>query len=94
MKAENTKRDWEEELSKVIGDPLAFQIGYRVRQFKDQTRQFKQDGEQMLFEYVRYELNLLPSRNQVETFNQTVTELDRELAELEKRLITLTGQST
>lgn len=86
MKDSSKQRDWEEDLSKVVGDPLAFQIGYRVRQFKDQTRHIKQDGEQMLSEYLRYELDLLPSKTEFDSFCQDVQQLEQQLAELESRL--------
>ena len=86
MTTERAKRDWEEDLAKLVGDPLAFQIGYRVRQFKDQTRAFKDDGEQMLKEYVRYELDLLPARTEFETFAQQVAELDNRFKVLEAKL--------
>ena len=79
-------RDWEEDLSKIIGDPLAFQVGYRVREFKDKTRHLKQDAQQMLNEYLQYELDILPSSSQVNAFNQNVEQLDKRLAELEARL--------
>ncbi|WP_093447060.1 hypothetical protein [Thiomicrospira sp. ALE5] len=86
MTTERAKRDWEEDLAKLVGDPLAFQIGYRVRQFKDQTRAFKDDGEQMLKEYLRYELDLLPARTEFETFAQQVAELDNRLNEMDARI--------
>ena len=79
-------RDWEEHLSKIIGDPLAFQIGYRVREFKDQTRHIKLDAQQMLTEYLQYELDLLPASSQVSAFNQAVDQLEAQLAELEVRM--------
>ncbi|WFE68001.1 hypothetical protein P8S54_07145 [Thiomicrospira sp. R3] len=92
MNAQNTEHDWEEELSKIVGDPLAFQIGYRVRRFQDQTRQLKQDGEQMLSEYLRYELDLLPARSEVEGFNQAVTELETQVEALEARIVNLSAK--
>lgn len=79
-------RDWEEDLSKLIGDPLAFQVGYRVREFKDQTRHIKLDAQQMLSEYLQYELDLLPASSQVTAFNQAVDQLETQLAELEARM--------
>lgn len=86
MTTERAKRDWEEDLAKLVGDPLAFQIGYRVRQFKDQTRSFKDDGEQMLKEYVRYELDVLPARTEFETFAQQVAKLENRLNEIDGRI--------
>lgn len=79
-------RDWEEDLAQLIGDPLAFQVGYRVREFKDQTRHIKLDAQQMLSEYLQYELDLLPSSSQVSAFNQAVDQLETQLAELEARM--------
>lgn len=79
-------RDWEEDLAQLIGDPLAFQVGYRVREFKDQTRHIKLDAQQMLSEYLQYELDLLPSCSQVQAFNQDVEQLDHRLTDLETRL--------
>ncbi|MBE0493638.1 MAG: hypothetical protein IBX48_04785 [Thiomicrospira sp.] len=79
-------RDWEEDLAQLIGDPLAFQVGYRVREFKDQTRHIKLDAQQMLSEYLQYELDLLPSCSQVTAFNQKVEQLDSHITELEARL--------
>lgn len=92
MNAQNTEHDWEEDLSKIVGDPLAFQIGYRVRAFQDQTRQLKQDGEQMFSEYLRYELDLLPARSEVEGFNQVVTELETQVEALEARIANLSAK--
>lgn len=86
MTTARAKRDWEEDLAKLVGDPLAFQIGYRVRQFKDQTRTFKDDGEQMLKEYLRYELDLLAARTELQTFAQQVAELDNRLNEMDARI--------
>ena len=86
MKIKSSSHDWEEDLSKLIGDPLAFQVGYRIRQFKQQTQQIKQDSEQMLSEYLRYELDLLPSRSEIENFNQQVNELENRFKVLEEKL--------
>jgi ubiquinone biosynthesis protein UbiJ len=79
-------RDWEEDLAKLVGDPLAFQIGYRVRQFKSQTQTFKQDSKQMLNEYVRYELDLLPARSELASFAKQVAELENHLNDLDARI--------
>ncbi|UQB42791.1 hypothetical protein JX580_02530 [Thiomicrospira microaerophila] len=90
MKTKPSSHDWEEDLSKLIGDPLAFQLGYRVRQFKQQTQQIKQDSEQMLSEYFRYELDLLPSRSEIENFNQQVNELENRFNEIDARIERMT----
>ncbi len=86
MSARDSNRDWEEDLAQIVGDPLAFQIGYRVRDLQQKSQQIKQDGAQMLSEYVRYELDLLPSTSQIELFNQQVSQLDADVQRLEQRL--------
>lgn len=93
MASQDRTRDWEQDLSKLIGDPLAFQVGYRVREFKDQTRQLKQDAQQMLTEYVRYELDLVPSPLDLTRFNHAITQLESDTDALEARLIRLTQSS-
>lgn len=86
MNSSGSTRDWEEDLAQIVGDPLAFQIGYRVRDLQQKSQQIKQDGAQMLGEYVRYELDLLPNAGQIELFNQQVSQLDTDVQRLEQRL--------
>lgn len=86
-------RDWEEDLAKLIGDPLAFQIGYRIRDakahFAQSSSQRQHDISQMLSEYIRYELNLVPSQAELSAHAQAVCELESRVAALETRLSTL-----
>lgn len=86
MNSSGSTRDWEEDLAQIVGDPLAFQIGYRVRDLQQKSQQIKQDGAQMLSEYVRYELDLLPCRAQIDHFNQQVTQLDADFQRIEQRM--------
>lgn len=92
MNSSGSSRDWEEDLAQIIGDPLAFQIGYRVRDLQQKSQQIKQDGAQMLSEYVRYELDLLPSKNQVEQFCGEVKACESRLNRLEEKLNALTAK--
>jgi ubiquinone biosynthesis protein UbiJ len=92
MNSSGSSRDWEEDLAQIIGDPLAFQIGYRVRDLQQKSLRIKQDGAQMLSEYVRYELDLLPSKNQVEQFCGEVKACESQLNRLEEKLNALTAK--
>jgi ubiquinone biosynthesis protein UbiJ len=86
-------RDWEEDLAKLVGDPLAFQIGYRIRDakahFAQLSSQHQHDIHQMLSEYIRYEWSLVPSQTELSAHGQAVCELESRVAALETRLNTL-----
>lgn len=82
-------RDWEEELAKLVGDPLAFQIGYRVRDAQKHGQQLSDDARQMLSEYLRYELDLIPNQSELIEFNQNLAELTARFEQIEQRCHTL-----
>lgn len=92
MNSSGSTRDWEEDLAQIVGDPLAFQIGYRVRDLQKKSQQIKQDGAQMLSEYVRYELDLLPSKTEVKQFCDHVNVCESRLSRLEEKLNALTAK--
>ncbi|MFA6700387.1 MAG: hypothetical protein WCS28_09475 [Thiomicrospira sp.] len=92
MNSSGSPRDWEEDLAQIVGDPLAFQIGYRVRDLQQKSQQIKQDGAQMLSEYVRYELGLLPSKTEVKLFCDDVNVCESRLGRLEEKLNALTAK--
>lgn len=78
--------EFEEKLSQIVGDPLAFQIGYRLRDAKQKAGKQAQDAKQMLVEYLKYELDLAPSRAEVEAFGKEVTELTENLDALSDKI--------
>ncbi|WP_041435269.1 hypothetical protein [Thiomicrospira cyclica] len=86
-------RDWEEDLAKLIGDPIAFQIAYRIRdakaQFAQSSDQRQQDFSQILNEYIRYELNLVPSQAELSAHGQAICELESRVTAVEARLSNL-----
>lgn len=81
--------EFEEKLSQIVGDPLAFQIGYRLRDAKQKASKQAQDAKQMLVEYLKYELDLVPSQAEVENFGLKVSKLEQELEELSSKIQSL-----
>jgi len=81
--------DWEEQLSKYIGDFMAFKVGNAVRHGQTVLQQTKQTGQQTLKEYLQFEINLLPTKSQVAHFNQAVQTTAQQVDQLEQRLQTL-----
>ena len=81
--------DWEEHLSKIVGDAAAHQFGQFWRESRRWGRQTSatllQDGR----EYLQQELRVLPSRSAVESFLNTVDVLREDADRLEARLVRL-----
>ena len=84
--------DWEEHLSKVVGDALAHQLGTLWRGFHDWRRRAEttllQDGG----EYLQQELRALPPRPAVESFLRAVDVLREDADRLEARMARLRRQ--
>lgn len=78
--------DWEEQLSRLLGDVVAHQIGSRARAFGDWARQtldtLTEDGR----EYLHEEAHLLVSRAELEPFLAAVDVLRDDVERLEKRI--------
>lgn len=67
--------DWEEELSKVVGDVAAHQSGEAVRKTGHWLGASRQSLEMSLSEYLQEEAQLLPRPEEVAEFNRGVDEL-------------------
>ncbi|MCB1776402.1 MAG: SCP2 sterol-binding domain-containing protein [Candidatus Competibacteraceae bacterium] len=84
--------DWEEHLSKVMGDALAHQLGALWRGFHDWRQRtsatFLRDGG----EYLQQELRALPPRPAVESFLSAVDVLREDADRLEARMTRLRRQ--
>jgi len=84
--------DWEEQLSKVVGDMAAHQLSTLWRGFRDWGRQtsavFLHDGG----EYLQQELRALPPRFAVESFLNAVDILREDTDRLEARIVRLRRQ--
>jgi len=93
--------DWEEHLSHYTGDLIAFKIGHGVRSILQAKQSVKQSAKQQvgdtLKEYLQFELQAVPTPNQVDYFNQQVTHTAKaidSLAERIERLMQADTQST
>lgn len=64
--------DWEEQLSKYVGDISAHEIGRAVRDAQAQGKRLGDIGTQNLSEYLTEEARLLPHRFQFEAWQQDV----------------------
>lgn len=83
---QSMKLDWEEALSHYVGDQIAFQVGHGARTLKKQGQAAKHKVNSTLREYLQFELNALPTRDQVTRFNQEVSALEDRVIALEKAL--------
>jgi len=86
--------DWEEQLSRLVGDVVAHGIGSRARAFGDWARQavetLSEDGR----EYLHEEAQLLVSRAELEPFLAAVDVLRDDVERLDKRVARLEQQLT
>ncbi|MCU0836927.1 MAG: SCP2 sterol-binding domain-containing protein [Chromatiaceae bacterium] len=78
--------DWEEQLSRLVGDPLAHQVGSGLRSAGRWGRQTTETLTQDLGEYLQEEARLLPSRNEVEAFLDDVDRLRDDVERLAARM--------
>ena len=87
--AANLRWDFEEDLSRVLGDIVAHRVGEAVRsveRWRGATMRAAQDN---LAEYLTEEKGVLPTRQQAERFMQEVEELRDAVERLDKRLARL-----
>ena len=78
--------DWEEYLSKFVGDIAAHKIGNFLRRV---SRFAKESGKTIgmdISEYLRYEKEALLDKSEVDEFNQAVDKLRDDVERLQKRL--------
>lgn len=80
--------DWEEQLAKVLGDPVAHQLGEQTRAAAGWTRRSASSLFEDLGEYLREEGRLAPSREEVREFmdavDQTRDDVERLAARIER----------
>ncbi len=78
--------DWEEHLSHLTGDLVAFKVGHSIRSFLDYKKQTKQYMGTTLKEYLQFEINALPTKRQVEHFSTRVEETLNQVNQIEARI--------
>ena len=81
--------DIEEELSHIVGDVAAHQLGTAARGIAAWTRQAGTTLRQNVSEYLQEESRDVPTRYEVETFNSKVDTLRDDVARFEARLARL-----
>lgn len=82
--------DWEEQLSRVLGDPIAHQLGEGVRAAADWGRRTSGTLRTNLKEYLEEEGRLLPGRYELDAFLAEVDGLRDDVERLEARIQRLT----
>lgn len=78
--------DWEEQLSHVMGDVLAHQVGNFFRALSAWAKQSTDTVQQNTGEYLQEELRLLPSRAELQDFFTEVDQLRNDVDRLEMRV--------
>jgi len=78
--------DWEEQLSRLVGDVVAHQMGNLARNTKQYTQKTVQTLQQNTVEYLQEETHFLPTPPELALFYQEVDVLRSDVARLEKRL--------
>lgn len=81
--------DWEEQLSHVTGDLIAFKVGHAVRSGLKTKQVAKQKIGDTLKEYLQFEVNLLPTKHQVSAFKQKVQTTAEAVDALDARIAAL-----
>ncbi len=81
--------DWEELLSRMVGDIAAYQLGRFWRGFRTWSRQSVDVLLRDSSEYLQYELRALPPRSAVEQFLSAVDTLHEDADRLAARIVRL-----
>lgn len=81
--------DLEEELSKLVGDPVAHQLGNLARGFADWGARTAGSLSRSLGEYLTEERRTLPTRTEVEEFYRDVDRVANDVERAEARLARL-----
>jgi len=84
--------DWEEQLSKLVGDVVGHKVGNVVRGVADWAIQTRSTVEQDVSEYLQEEVRLLPDREEVGPFLEAVDTLRGDVDRLEARVQRLLAQ--
>lgn len=78
--------DWEEPLSRWVGDVPAHQVGRAVRGLKDFTQRLCDSMSRNVTEYVHEEVELFPPREALHDFFNDVDELRMDVDRIEARI--------
>lgn len=78
--------DWEEQLARLLGDPIAAQLGSAMRAAGDWGRRTGESARGNVREYLQEESRLLPTRYEVEEFLRAVDDLRDDCERLAARI--------
>lgn len=78
--------DWEEQLSKKMGDLVAHKLIYHARQFKNQLSKQHNRAQKQLAEIITEELKLVPGPLEVAYFCEQVADIEKQMQALEKKM--------
>ena len=78
--------DWEEQLSRLIGDILAHKMGAKFRHTKSVGKQAMHTLRKNITNFLQKETDTLPTQIEVETFICDVSELQNDINRLQARL--------
>ena len=84
--------DWEEQLSIFTGDIAAHQIGNFARSTKSKVAFAAKNMQEMLTEYILYEAHLVPTKEEVAEYINSVDCLRNDIERLEARINNLAAQ--
>ncbi len=88
---ENIDIDWEEHLAQVSGDIIAHKTGHAIREMAAWWRNNRERAQQNGREYLQEELQIIPDKEEVETFFADVETLRDDAARLAARISHLTS---
>jgi len=82
----NLEIDWEEQLSHWVGDTVAHKAGYFTGKTTKAFIEAKETLKMDVREYLHYETESLPIKNDVDDFNQSVDKLRNDAQRLKLRI--------
>lgn len=82
----NLDIDWEEAVSEIVGDIAGHEIGRSITGLQSWLQQRKQSFDRLLGEFLTEEVNVTPSKVELDFFNQQVDELRLGVDRLTARL--------
>lgn len=90
----NLDIDWEEQLSKIVGDSLAHPIAHHGKKIAEAGKRAIKSLSGNLSEYLHYESQQLPPPQAVENFIEDVSRLRDDVDRLEARLNRMINRKT
>jgi ubiquinone biosynthesis accessory factor UbiJ len=85
----NMEIDWEEHLSHWVGDTAAHKLGRVFKQSRELIKEVHQTIQMDISEYLRYEKNMLPDRDEVAEYIAAVDVLRNDAERLQLRIARL-----